>query len=58
MFNLSDKKSIIDELKKMPILTKDEVLLNSELFLTEDKKKLNEVHTGGNNRKRIGFLGD
>jgi phenylacetate-CoA ligase len=53
--NIDDKKNIIDQLKKMPILTKAEVLSNSELLLTQNKKTLNEVRTGGTTGKGLLF---
>ena len=53
--NLDNKVDIINELKKLPILTKKEVLLNRDLFLTRNKDKLNEVHTGGTTGSGLTF---
>jgi len=53
--NLDSKNDIIKELKKLPILTKDEVLFNCDSFLTQRKENLNKVQTGGTTGKGLIF---
>ncbi|TYB69463.1 AMP-binding protein [Bizionia saleffrena] len=53
--NINSEINVFEELKKLPLLSKEDVFYNREEILTTNIKKLNQVKTGGTTGKGLTF---